>query len=120
MSIRGLIFIFGLMFSSISVGQILSQTLSELPVPLVASDFSLEVYEGEGRRYSLTDLKGKPTIVNFWATWCPPCREELPSMNRAWQKIKAEGIAMVAINVGEDQDTLFLFLSDYPIDFRSC
>ncbi len=67
--------------------------------------------------HKLSDYKGKPVIVNFWATWCPPCRAELPSMNRAWKKVKDEGIQMIAINVGDDEDTIFAFSGDYPIDF---
>ena len=71
----------------------------------------------DGKMVDLKHYRGQPVIINFWATWCPPCREELPSMNRAWAKIKDEGIAMVAINVGEGEDTIFAFTGDYPIDF---
>jgi len=80
-----------------------------------APDFTLVDMDGEKHR--LTDYRGRVVIINFWATWCPPCREELPSMNRGWAKIKNEGIAMVAVNVGEDEDTIFSFQGDYPINF---
>lgn len=69
------------------------------------------------KAHTLADYKGQPVIVNFWATWCPPCREEIPSMNRAWSKIKDEGIAMLAINVGESSDEVVTFTGEYPIDF---
>jgi len=65
----------------------------------------------------LDDYKGKPVIINFWATWCPPCRAELPSMNRAWKKLKDEGIEMIAVNIGEDAETISDFTKQYPIDF---
>ncbi len=81
----------------------------------VDPDFKLP--DLQGRHFSLQDYRGKPVIVNFWATWCPPCRAELPSMNRAWKKISGE-IAMIAINVGEDEETIKRFLQDYPIDFQ--
>ena len=71
----------------------------------------------DGKKHTLADYRGKPVIVNFWATWCPPCREELPSMNRAWEKIKNEGIAMIAINLAETDDTVTPFLDKHPIDF---
>jgi len=71
----------------------------------------------EGITHQLSEYRGQPVIINFWATWCPPCREELPSMNRGWDKIKFENITMLAINVGEDSDTIFTFTGDYPINF---
>jgi len=80
-----------------------------------APDFKL--FDMDDKERTLADYKGKPIIVNFWATWCPPCRKEIPSMNRAWHKIKDEGIAMIAINVGESADEVFAFTGEYPIDF---
>jgi peroxiredoxin len=62
-------------------------------------------------------LLGKPWIINFWATWCPPCIEEIPAMNRAWAKLEQTGVGMLAINAGEGADAVAQFLDDIPIDF---
>ncbi len=86
-------------------------TLDKKPAP------GFKLLDADEKEHTLADYKGKPVIVNFWATWCPPCRKEIPSMNRAWHKIKDEGIAMVAINVGESADEVFAFTAEYPIDF---
>ncbi|MCL4470779.1 MAG: TlpA family protein disulfide reductase [Gammaproteobacteria bacterium] len=59
--------------------------------------------------YRLADLRGKVVLINFWATWCPPCRKELPSMERLWQQFSKEDFMVLAINVGEDADTIFAF-----------
>ena len=91
------------------------QTLAPVPGGIPAPDFVLQ--DTDGRTHRLSDYRGKPVIINFWATWCPPCREEIPSMNRAWHRIEKEGIAMLAINMGEDEDTIFIFTADYPADF---
>jgi peroxiredoxin len=91
------------------------QTLTPLPEGTVAPDFALS--DTDGNQHQLSDYRGKPVIINFWATWCPPCREEIPSMNRAWQVLEQEGIAMLAIDMGEDEDTIFIFTADYPADF---
>ncbi|MCK5903045.1 MAG: redoxin domain-containing protein [Cocleimonas sp.] len=92
------------------------EQLTTLDPPLIVPNF--ELLDLEGKPQTLTAYKGQPLIVNFWATWCPPCRAELPSMNRGWAKIKDEGIAMIAINVGESEDTVFAFTGEYPIDFK--
>ena len=91
------------------------QTLTPVPGRPAAPEFELQDTEGEVHR--LSDYRGRPVLINFWATWCPPCRDEIPSMNRAWGKIAKENIAMLAINVGEDEDTIFVFTADYPADF---
>jgi len=92
-----------------------AEMLTPMGSKLLASDFSLQ--DTEGKTHRLSDYRGKPVIINFWTTWCPPCREELPSMNRAWHQLEQEGIAMLAINMGEDEDTIFVFSADYPTDF---
>jgi len=91
------------------------QTLAPVPGNIMAPDFTL--LDTNGKTHSLSDYRGRPVIINFWTTWCPPCREELPSMNRAWHLLEEEGIAMLAINMGEDEDTIFIFSADYPTDF---
>ena len=92
-----------------------NQTLPKLAEPFIAPDFILK---GEdGNTYRLKDYRGKVVILNFWATWCPPCREEMPSMERAWHQIKDKGIVMLGINVGEDADTIFEFTGQYPMTF---
>ncbi len=92
-----------------------SNGLSRIDPPIAAPAFTLEDLDDQSR--TMYEFIGKPVIVNFWATWCPPCRKEMPSMERAWQKIQAEGIAMIGINVGEDFDTVFGFTGDIDISF---
>jgi len=92
-----------------------AQTLTPLPGNVPAPDFTLP--DTDGKLHRLSDYAGKTVIINFWATWCPPCREEIPSMNRAWQQLRKEEVVLLAINVGEDEDTIFVFSADYPADF---
>jgi peroxiredoxin len=91
------------------------QGLKPLPERPPAPAFDLEGPDGESVR--LADFRGRPVIVNFWATWCPPCREEMPSMQRAWEQVRDEGIALIAINVGEDAETIKRFTQSYPVGF---
>jgi len=92
-----------------------SQPLYPVPDKPPAADFTLK--DSDGNVYRLKQYRGRVVIVNFWATWCPPCRFELPSMERAYEQLKKEGIEILAINVGEDADTIFTFTADYPVTF---
>jgi peroxiredoxin len=91
------------------------QTLTPLDGESAAPDFALPDVDGGIHR--LSDYRGRVVIVNFWATWCPPCREEMPAMQRAWEVLQREDIIMLAIDVGEDEDTIFAFTADYPVTF---
>ena len=91
------------------------QVNREFDPPFPAPEFSL--MDLDEQVHTLADYRGKPVIVNFWATWCPPCREEMPSMEKAWQRIEREGIDMIGINVGEDFDTVFGFTAEMDVSF---
>lgn len=91
------------------------QTLTAAERPLPAPAFTLP--DLDGKPHALADYRGKVVVLNFWATWCPPCRYEMPAMQRAWEKVRDDGIVFVGVDVGEDADTVFTFLADYPVDF---
>lgn len=90
-------------------------TLPVVADPFPAPDFDLRGEDGE--RYRLSDYRGKLVILNFWATWCPPCRYEMPSLERLWQQVRDRDIVVLAVNVGEDADTIFEFTGHYPMSF---
>ncbi|MCP4390378.1 MAG: redoxin domain-containing protein [Gammaproteobacteria bacterium] len=113
---RGFLLAAVLVLSSLpSAAQQAGAGLTRLADAPLAPDFSL--LDMDGAVYRLSDYRGRVVIVNFWATWCPPCREEMPSMQRAWEQLRPEGILMFGINVGEDGDAIFQFTADYPVDF---
>jgi len=89
--------------------------LITLPEPIAAPDFDLA--EPGGKRIRLSDFRGRPLIVNFWATWCPPCRSEMPSLQRAWEHLAREGIGVIAINIGEDASTIGQFTATTRVTF---
>ncbi len=72
----------------------------------------------DGAEWNVEALQGKPWIVNFWASWCGPCVEEMPAMNRAWEQIQDDGVGMLAINAGEKRDAIVSFLAKVPVDFE--
>src|SRR5713226_9320196 len=79
-----------------------------------AQDFSLEV---SGRPAHLSDYKGKVVVLNFWASWCPPCVEEAPSMNRLQQRIASRGATILGVSIDEDPEAYAKFLKDFGVPF---
>lgn len=88
-------------------------TLAPKPAP------ALKLKNLEGVTHDLAQLKGRVVLINFWATWCPPCRREMPSMERLLQQFKGEAFSVLAVNVGETPDTIDAFTSqlDTPLTF---
>jgi thiol-disulfide isomerase/thioredoxin len=86
----------------------LSHSLARLGEPVAAKDFTLQ--DMDGKPHSLSDYRGKVVLVNFWATWCPPCRREMPSMEHLYQKLREKPFAVLAIDQWEDPDQVFPFL----------
>jgi cytochrome c biogenesis protein CcmG, thiol:disulfide interchange protein DsbE len=68
-------------------------------------------------KISLGDLHGKVVVLNFWATWCSPCVEEMPSLVQLQQRFKDKGVTVVGISIDVDGDAYHKFLKDYKIDF---
>jgi peroxiredoxin len=76
-------------------------TASSAIAPLTpAPDFSLSAMSGPNMR--LQDQRGRVVMVNFWATWCAPCRQEMPQLNRLYQKYRSAGFVLLGVNVDDD------------------
>ncbi len=82
----------------------------------MAPDFLLE--ELDGGELRLSDLRGKPLVINFWATWCAPCRKEMPQFVQAYDKYKQQGLEIVAVNLQEGKDISAKFAADYGMRFK--
>lgn len=86
-------------------------------VGFLAPDFNL--YNLDSQEIGLSDLKGKPIIINFWATWCPPCKAEMPAFEKAFQEYQATDLQIIAINA-TDQDSqinVSQFIQQHGITF---
>ncbi|HEX8204598.1 MAG TPA: TlpA disulfide reductase family protein [Solirubrobacteraceae bacterium] len=73
----------------------------------------------EGGEGSIADWKGKPLIVNFWASWCDPCEAEAPLLERAHARLKARGGAVLGVTVSDASDDSKAFLRDHGLTFPS-
>jgi cytochrome c biogenesis protein CcmG, thiol:disulfide interchange protein DsbE len=73
----------------------------------LAPDFTLQTTTGD--TIQLSSLRGQPVIVNFWATWCPPCRAEMPEFEQIWQEYKGQTLMILGVNQGENAATVERF-----------
>ena len=71
----------------------------------------------EGKVHRLADYRGKVVVLNFWATWCDPCREEMPSMQRLQDKLAGKPFAILAVDYGEGAPRVSDFLKTVPVRF---
>ena len=79
----------------------------------VAPDFTVQDAD---RKISLSDLRGKIVVLNFWATWCPPCVEEIPSLVQMQQRMAARGVTVLAVSVDVDESAYHRFLKNHGVE----
>ena len=77
-------------------------------------------YGADGKPVRLSDFRGKIVLVNFWATWCPPCKAEMPEMEAYWRENKEKDFVILAVNDGaEDEPTIQSFMGQYRLTFQA-
>ncbi len=85
------------------------------PQPLVAPDFTLNSYDGS--TYRLSDLRGKVVVLNFWASWCAPCRTEAPTLEQLWQTLSGQNVIFLGIDQADPTDQGQAFLKQFAITY---
>jgi cytochrome c biogenesis protein CcmG/thiol:disulfide interchange protein DsbE len=78
-----------------------------------APDFTVK---DSDRSVTLSQLRGKIVVLNFWATWCPPCVEEMPSLVQLQKKLQGKDVTVLAVSVDDDSEAYHKFLKDHGID----
>lgn len=81
---------------------IIQPDMSEQPVKKVNEAPHLAMIDEDGNRVNLADLVGKPVFLNVWATWCPPCKAEMPGIQKLYEDVKQDGIQFVMISTDRD------------------
>lgn len=81
-----------------------------------AIDFTL--VDLNGKKVSLSDFKGKNVYLNFFATWCPPCKQEMPDIEKVYQEYKDKDLVVLAVDLGEDRDTVKNFIDKNKYSFK--
>jgi thiol-disulfide isomerase/thioredoxin len=90
----------------VRAGREAGEKLSDFTVPLL-----------DGGSFKLADIKGKPAVLTFWASWCGPCKKELPILSALYQKYKAQGLMVAGISVDSDEGAIRRYLTASPLPF---
>jgi len=108
-----------------NVTQVVITTTPGPPLPppegvdigLTAPDFTLNTIDGES--HTLSSFRGKTVLLNFWATWCPPCRSEMPAFQNVYEEFKDDGFTIVSITdeAGSELEKVFAFREEYGLTF---
>jgi cytochrome c biogenesis protein CcmG/thiol:disulfide interchange protein DsbE len=93
-------------------GEVVAARADRPPLPrpgFPAPDFTLETLDG--RAVTLSDLRGQVLLINFWASWCPPCREEMPAIQQVYERYRGQDFVVLAVNL-QEQDAQVTAFSD--------
>ena len=115
-----LILIAGASWIALSTDNTGASTSGSIPAPqagFAAPNFTLKTPDGTS--YTLADLRGQAVLVNLWATWCPPCRAEMPAIERMYEEYKDQGFVVLAVNMTYQDDPFAVapFTAEYGLTF---
>jgi thiol-disulfide isomerase/thioredoxin len=113
---------FGLILIAVSAYFILRESwpqtdFSTIPVKVNYAAPELTLTDIKGVSHSIAEYRGQVVLVNLWATWCPPCKEEMPTLQSFYNKHKDQGFTVVAINDGDPTKDVLQFVQDYKLTF---
>ena len=81
----------------------------------MAPDFTMTSFSGE--ILSLSELRGQVVIINFWASWCPPCREEAAYLEQTWRKYKDQGVAFIGVDYVDTEPEALSYIEEFDITY---
>lgn len=80
-----------------------------------ASDFTLPLFSGSSIK--LSSLHGRPVVINFWASWCPPCRDEAPILEKVWRNYKDRGVMFIGIDIQDREAAARAYIKEFDITY---
>ncbi len=95
----------------------LAQDFSTVPAKVEFPAPELNLQDISGKPVSLSDYRGSVVLVNLWATWCPPCREEMPTLQTFYEEYKQDGFVLVAIDQEETLEVVQPFVDEFSLTF---
>jgi len=87
-------------------------------IPELGAEKNLAVFDRDGKKTDLSRLKGKIVLVHFWATWCPPCVDEIPELQRFWERYRNNAsVGLYSVSVDDNWEAIDTFQKQHPFDF---
>ena len=98
---------------------LLEWTMTQRAAPPLAAGLApaFEITSFDGQTFRLADLRGKPVILNFWASWCLQCREETPYLEQVWQKYRSQGLVLLGVDYVDTEPEAKAFLAEFGATF---
>ncbi len=99
-----------------------SSTIGFVSSPLLgkpAPDFTLPILNGNGAKLHLASLRGRVVMVNFWASWCEPCQQEAPALQRVWTKWQSKGVVLLGVDGPESESDALNFVHQHGITYQN-
>jgi len=103
------------LIAAAALSLLLSGTAFATKVGEVAPDFTRKDFAN--KQLTLSGHRGKLVLLNFWATWCPPCREEMPLFSRWQRELKGKGLQVIGVSMDDDATSAKDFLAKYPVTY---
>lgn len=113
--VRRLLLLSLLILVGVAIYQVSTDTGGKPVAGEQAPDFTLTTLDGKQK--SLSDLKGKAVMINFWGTWCPPCKQEMPAIQKAYEINQKRGFEVVSINIRENDLPVSNFVNQMGLTF---
>lgn len=88
-------------------------------IPNIPPPVDFELLDLDGRKVRLSDLKGKVVVINFWTTWCPSCRVEMPDLEKLHQRFKADDFILLAVDLGESRHMIQQYFQRNKLNFTA-
>ncbi len=110
-----IVLIIGIVVVVAVFGLALARRNETQPKSGAAPDFTLTTFNGE--QFRLSDQRGKVVVINFWASWCIPCRDEAPALQATWERYKDKDVLFVGVDYADTDDNALAFIKEFGITY---
>lgn len=115
LSTGSIVLLAGVVVAVIVVGIALLRQQQAQPTSGLAPDFTITTFDGE--EFRLSEQRGQIVVINFWASWCGPCREEAPALQRIWERYRDQGVIVLGVTYTDEPDDSLAFMQEFGLTY---